>query len=67
MEIQTFRDQLKKTNGQTYRWFFDKYIVSNSTLTYSGFMSQINGYSPVSEIVGNQIAIYLGHYNNEGK
>jgi len=32
-------------NGQTMKWFFERYIKNDTGLTYTGFMSQINGYT----------------------
>ena len=48
-----------KANGQSLKWFYDGNIKKATGLTYSGFMSQINGYAPVSgkvkEIIENFI------------
>jgi hypothetical protein len=56
--------ELLKLNGQTHKWFYDVYISPYTSLTYSGFMSQINGYSPISSFVKKQIYIYKEKIEN---
>ncbi len=53
-----FKEKFKK-NGQSFRWFHDNYIKNISTLTYSGFMSQLNGYAPLANFVREAIEANL--------
>lgn len=42
------KEQLKTRlayNGQSMKWFFDRYIKDSTGLTYPGFMCQVNGYT----------------------
>jgi hypothetical protein len=47
------------SEGKTLRWFHDHYIKNQTGLTYSGFMSQLNGYTKLSETVVKEIQKYL--------
>lgn len=55
--VDKFKELLKK-NGQSLRWFFDTNIKEKTGLTYSGFTSQLNGYSPVSDDVKEELVKY---------
>ena len=57
--IDKLKKQLKE-NGQTLKWFYDRYIKEKTGLTYPGFMGQLNGYTRViSEPVRTEINNYL--------
>jgi hypothetical protein len=59
-----FKEALK-SNGQSIKWFYDKYEIRQLTgLTYPGFAGQLNGYSPISKPVADQINKYLSDSNN---
>ncbi len=57
--IEELRLKLAKTPRTTHKSFFDEHIKKQTGLSYSGFMSQLNGYAPVSEIVRGAIEKYL--------
>ena len=56
--IEQLRIQLAKTRT-THKYFFDNCIKEQTGLSYSGFMSQLNGYAPISELVRVQIDKYM--------
>ncbi len=57
--IEKFKHKLIKIDGRKLRWFYDVKIKPVSTLTYAGFAGQLNGYSPVSTAVMEQITAYM--------
>ncbi len=58
--VKGFKLKLKK-NGQTLKWFYGKYALEKKTggLTYPGFTGQLNGYSPINDIVKINIKVYM--------
>ena len=48
-----------KSNGQSLKWFYDSYIKDSTGLTYSYFMSQLNGFAPLSDKVKSIIEANL--------
>jgi len=52
------KEKLKK-NGQSQKWFYDKYIKDVVDISYSGFCHQLNQYNPLSEQVKFQIERYF--------
>jgi len=58
--IEKFKKTLNE-NGQSIRWFYDRYDVHNKCgVTYGGFCHQLNGYSPLSSEGKTAIKEYLG-------
>ena len=62
MEIK-MEEKLKEKlgeNGQTMKWFYERYIKDITGLTYGGFMAQLNGYTRgFSKTVESIIEKYL--------
>ncbi len=62
--VENFKQRLKD-KGQSLKWFYLNYIKpdNNIYLTYPGFAGQLNGYSPVSPQVKEQIKKYMEETN----
>ena len=58
MLVKNFKKALKE-NGQNIKWFYDKYIKDKTSLGYSGFSAQLNGYAPLSEEVETELTLYI--------
>lgn len=53
-----FKEFLKE-NGQSLKWFYNKFIKKETGLTYSGFTAQLNDYAPITETVRKQLLNYM--------
>lgn len=59
--IKKFRAKLKE-NGQSLKWFFDKYLADKCSYVY--LSRQLNGYDPVQPIVRESIYDYMRKYRD---
>jgi hypothetical protein len=55
---EALKDRLAE-NGQSIKWFYEKYIKERTGLTYGGFCHQINGYASISDEVKRGIEEYM--------
>lgn len=50
-------------DGRSMKWFYDRQIKEYTGLSYSGFMAQLNGYTPVTRDVRLLIQNYMETVN----
>ena len=58
--VSEFKKSLK-LNGQTMKWFYDKYVREKTGLSYGGFAAQLNGYAKLSIDIETELTLYVNN------